>query len=244
MNRQCYISESLEGLDFRTRYGLTDYVDSGKPLIIFGLYRPEDFDVFRNHQSEITVVWQGIDARELSPESVELLHSKKAKHYTLSHWLKESLDRYGIESEIKPISATVANLEPCTKGDFIYFYSSNNSESSLDLYGAEMLSEIRKRTGLTIIRANYGLYERDELIDIYKQCFINLRLTKYDGCPNTNLEMGLMGRRSIFNGDVPGSIKWNDVDDICENIIDEYSNRHKPETISKQVKDFLNIKFP
>lgn len=244
MNGQCYISESLAGLDFRSRYNLTGYVDSSMPLFIFGLYRPEDFEVFKNHNSGITVIWQGMDARYLSDIDLEILKSKEAKHYSISHWIKDSLDQYGIESELMPISATQTNLKPCSKGDAIYFYCSDSSDASIEYYGGHMIPEIRKRTGLRVIRANYNQYPKDELIDLYKQCFINLRLTTFDGCPNTNLEMGLMGRRSIFNGNIPGSIKWNDVDDICENIIEEYVNRHCLSNLPKLIKDFLNIKFP
>jgi hypothetical protein len=40
--------------------------------------------------------------------------------------------------------------------------------------------------------------------------------------------MGLMGRKSIFNGNLPNSIKWNSVDDIYQNIMKEYNLRQLP----------------
>ncbi len=94
---------------------------------------------------------------------------------------------------------------------------------------------------IPIIRAGYDTFTREELVSVYSQCFINLRLTPHDGCPNTNIEMGLMGRRSIYNGDLPASISWHSVDDICENILLEYSLREfSNKEVSKIYHTFVN----
>jgi hypothetical protein len=91
-----------------------------------------------------------------------------------------------------------------------------------------MIDEIERVTGIEVIRAKYGQYNKNELKNIYKRCFLNLRLTTFDGTPHTNVEMGLMGRRSIFNGTLPHSIGWSGVDDICQNIMKEYKLRQLP----------------
>ena len=94
---------------------------------------------------------------------------------------------------------------------------------------------------IPIIRAGYDTFTKEELVDVYSQCFLNLRLTPHDGCPNTNIEMGLMGRRSIYNGDLPASIPWKSVDDICQSIMREYSTRHVDNMyISKLFHNFIN----
>jgi hypothetical protein len=221
---------------------MTGYVDSSKPLVIFGMYRPEDYKIFRDHPSEVIIVWQGMDARNLLSSSVEVIKSRPAKHYAISHWIKQSLDNYGIESELFPIHATIDNLECCPRGDSIYFYSSDNLESSLYYYGEMYICEIAHITGLNVIRATASTYTRDELIEVYKKCFINLRLTTYDGCPNTNLEMGLMGRRSVFNGDLPHSIKWDNLYRMCDDITREYETRQNDNSeISADFKEFVNL---
>jgi hypothetical protein len=244
---QAHVSESLSGLDFKGKYGLTDYENCREPLVIFGMYRPDDLDIFTFHKGELIVVWQGMDSKDLLYEWQLKLRAKMAKHYSISHWIKNSLDFYGIPNELKYISATIANLEPCRCGNSIYFYSSNLSHESASYYGEDMIEEISERTGLNVIRTYHGLHTKDELIEIYKECFINLRLTTYDGCPNTNLEIGLMGRRSIFNGDIPHSIPWGSVDDIVYNVIKEYNNRHifdNQKIVHDDISNFLNIKFP
>lgn len=243
---QAYISQSLAGLDFRKRYDLTDYTDSLKPLIMFGMYRYEDFEVLVNHMNrDITLVWQGMDARELPINWLLLLRRKNIRHIAISHWISESLTAYGIESELLPVSATIDNLYPVTRGNNIYLYYSDDSPSSVAYYGADMIPEIEHRTGLKVLTAKHGEYGREGLMNIYRECFINLRLTTYDGCPNTNLETGLMGRRSIFNGHIPHSIPWQSIDDICASIMAEYETRHADNGhISTDISNFLKITFP
>lgn len=240
MIKQCYISQSLEGLDFRKKYGLTGYLDSSATLAIFGMYRQEDLDVFMSHSGPITVIWQGSDAKNIPVLYRDEILKKPAKHISISHWISASLARHGIPHENIAVSATIDNLEVCQRGDNIYFYSSDESKESADLYGEHMINEIKTRTGLNIIRGTLTTFKREELIEVYKNCFINLRLTTYDGCPNTNLEMGLMGRKSVFNGLIPHSLAWESVDDVCETIMREYDMRHQDNSyISKDIKEFL-----
>lgn len=236
---QCHISQSLEGLDFRTRYGMREYFDSSRHLYIFGMYRYEDLKMYLNHKSDVTVIWQGMDAKEL--QWIDDIKRRDATHISISHWIKESLDSYGIENIYVPASATIPEKNVVPRGDHIYFYSSDLSKESQDYYGEYFIPEIVSRTGLQVIRASINDYSKDELRTVYTNCFINLRLTSYDGSPNTNLEMGLMGRRSIFNGNIPHSIKWKGIDDICESIMSEYGKRHEDNSqIAEDIFQFIN----
>lgn len=239
--KQAYISKSLKGLNFRSVYNLKKYTDSSEPLVIFGMYRQEDLGTLLNHNSDIILVWQGCDGKDLTDKWAELIKTKQVKHYAISHWISENLTKHGIEHELKPISATkpVLNIKP--NGDSIYIYSSDLSPESGIYHGDHYIEEIKKRTGLEVIRTTLKSYNKKELFSIYEKCFINLRLTEYDGCPNTNLEMGLMGRKSIFNGNIPHSIKWNDIDDICESIMQEYENRKNDNSqVAKDIINYIN----
>lgn len=234
---QYYRSKSLEGLEYQQKYNLDDYTNPLLPLVIFGMYREDDYQTLINHESEVIIVWQGMDAKEVN--SNWILEIKKAKNISISHWIKESLNSYGIESELKYLSATEYKNINHPNGDYVYFYCSDDSESSLEYYGANMIDEIEERTGIKIIRTFLNSHTKKQLNEIYKKCFINLRLTNHDGCPNTNLELGLMGRKSIYNGSLPHSIKWTDVNDICQSILIEYENRKKD---NKQVSnDFIKF---
>jgi hypothetical protein len=236
---QAHVSQSLEGLDFKGRYGMKSYFDSTRPLHIFGMYRYDDLKIYLEHPDEVTLIWQGMDAKTL--QWAEDIKSRTAKHIAISHWIKNSLDAYGIKSTYAPVSATIGPANPIPRGDKIYFYTSRISQESSDYYGEFMIDEIHRRTGIEIITTDCNTYTKSALHEVYSSCFINLRLTEYDGLPNTNLEMGLLGRRSVFNGYVPGSIAWNSIDDICESVMKEYHSRHKDNSaISNEVEKFVN----
>ena len=56
--------------------------------------------------------------------------------------------------------------------------------------------------------------------------------------------MGLMGRRSFYNGDIPGSIKWNrnDIDSILENIEKESKKIGTTDfDYANEVKKFIDV---
>lgn len=232
---QAYISESLYGLDFVTKYQLTEYKDSLEPLVMFGMYREKDLRLYLKHRGPLILVWQGSDAmRMLWPKQIK---SRECTHYAISHWIQERLEAAGIQCFYSPISATIGHANPMPRGNSVYFYTSHSSKESSDHYGEFMVPAIESRTGLNVITATYETYDRVKLNDVYRDCFINLRLTTFDGCPNTNLEMGLLGRRSIFNGQIPGSIKWKSVDDICESIMREYYRRGDDNTEIAEMMD-------
>lgn len=248
MIKQAFISKSLAGLDFKKKYGLTDYVDSIAPLLQFGFYREEDIAIFRTHKAPINLVFQGSDALLLTASLADILKhriftSKDCKVYAISEWISSRLHSWGIPHQVIPISATIqSEWENCPNGDKIYAYASDMQPANFKYYGGDLFYEVEKQTGIEVIIGNYGKYNREELTGLYKQSFINLRLTKFDGCPNTVLEMGLMGRKSIYNGSIDGCIKWQNIDDICQNVIVEYGTRkYDNSKVSEQFNKYLNI---
>jgi len=237
--KQACVSRSLAGLTkgYRKKYNLRTYFDSLEPLLFIGMYRQKDFDLFLNHKGEKAIVYCGSDAKDLPLEWIEEIKKADA-NYSISNFTKQSLLNHGINSEYYPINATIAkDWKPRKNGDNIYWYYSPNCP---EVYGSEFIDEIEKRTGLNIIKAHLKSHTQKELQSVYASCFLNLRLTQHDGCPNSNLQMGLMGKASIYNGDLPHSITWNNIDDICESIIKSYTNRHTPtDTISKDFYNFV-----
>lgn len=244
IKKQYYRSESLEGLEYQEKYGLADYTDSLGELVIFGMYRQEDFDVLKQHSGPVTIVFQGSDARNLPIYWVEYIRERGVTCIAISSFIFDTLSDYWLDPKMKYLSATVPTpeLSNCPKGDFIHFYSSNGSNESARYMGEHLIPEIIQKTGIPVIQTAFGLYDKPELYKIYKSCFLHLRLTEYDGCPNTNLEMGLMGRKSVFNGKgMPASIPWIDVNHVCDIVLHEYENRKKDNTmISKEVLNFIN----
>ena len=52
----------------------------------------------------------------------------------------------------------------------------------------------------------------------------------HDGNGTIALELGLMGRRTIYNGDCPSAIHYDSLDDAISLILIEYKHRHEDNT--------------
>ena len=235
---QAHISESLAGLDqgLIYKYKLTPYEVCTWDTVFMGMYRQEDLETLATHLGGSTIVWFGSDAKDLPEDWVKFV--KDSVNIAVSHQVVQTLESKGVHSIWCPVNAVIPHEWPLVpSGNKIFWYSGNAPE----YYGEQLINEIRERINIPIIRAGYDTFTKEELVDVYSQCFLNLRLTPHDGCPNTNIEMGLMGRRSIYNGDLPGSITWQSVDDICQSIMREFSTRHVDNMyISKIYHNFVN----
>ena len=244
---QAYVSKSLEGLDFLGKYGLTDYIDSKRPLVVFGIYRNEDIHIIQHHTEPVNIVFQGSDALILSDAWAEIIRERKdCKVYAISHWISKSLTAKNIQHALVPISATRLNwYDPQPLGDSIYFYSSDSTDANYRYYGGHLAEQVRDLTGIDTIFSTLNTFDKDELYHAYKNSFVNLRLTQYDGCPNGVLEMGLMGRPSVFNGDLPRAMHWDNVEQICAHVEVLYRARkeYDYEQSALDFKNFLNIKL-
>lgn len=233
----CFFEEMM-----RDKFNLTKYTDINKPALFFGMYTSTDYKALDSHKGKAIVVWCGGDGKKLHRNLSEAGESfNNARHIVLSDFLKDDLEKCNIKCELLPITPTSLEVNAEPRGDSIYIYiGGHNCE---DPYGLNYVSEIEKRTGLNVIVAFKDSYTREQLLKVYKNCFIGLRLTKHDGLPNTVIEMGLMGRRCLYNGGTPNAIKWNDIDDICESIMKEYNNRHIDDVqqVHDAVFDFVNI---
>ena len=222
----------------KKKYNLQDYTNINEPVIFNGMYSERDYIDAVNHKGHLTIVWCGSDALNLKKYQKYLPQLLKARHIAKSEFISEDLKKLNIPHIILPITPTeiIKNIQP--RGDKIYIYSTTSKNN----YGYNMLGEIKEKTGLEIIETTYNKYTPEELKEVYKQCFIGLRLTKHDGLPNTVVELGLMGRRSIYNGKLPSAIPYKDVDDIVRIIKNEYKNRHiNNSLIVEEMYNYLNI---
>jgi hypothetical protein len=220
------------------RYHLEPYSDPSGAALFFGLYSLGDYQLLQRHTGPASVIWAGTDALLIPSfgEYSDLLRRPGLQHIAISSALAATLAKHNIQSRFIPLSPTPPQADPRPMGQSIYWYHGNRPE----FYGSRFIDDIKRRTGLRVIGAAHNTYCCNMLKTVYESCFIGLRLTPHDGLPNTVLELGLMGRPSIFNGDVPHSIPWQNIDDICQNILGVYHNRDLPnEYIAFDVRDFL-----
>lgn len=217
------------------KYGLSELKGGNQyaPLVQFGVYTKVDYRFLHRHRGKVLVVWRGTDATRITKERSVILKRKNLCHISIGKFISKDLDRWGIKYKEIPVSATSLDIKCYPRGDKIYCYGQ---------YNADIVDEVEKRLDIEMIRTNCKTFSREELMNVYKECFIGLRLTNHDGLPNTVMELGLMGRRSIYNGGTPHSIPWTNIDDICESIKKEYKIRHKDNSIiHKDFYNFLNI---
>ena len=220
------------------KFNLKPVTSSDQPCVMWGIYKSSDYEFLRLHRAPVILVFRGGDAKKIKNFDKKLL-KKPVKIYAPGKFISQTLSRYKVKHKILPLTGCPLDISVEPKGDCIYHYDSRKDTLK---YGRQYLPEIEKRIGLKIIKANISTYQREELLDIYRQCFIGLRLTTHDGLPNTVLEMGMMGRRCIYNGDIPYSIPWQGIDDICESIMREYETKEEDNKyISESIKNYINV---
>lgn len=226
------------------KYNLTLNLRSIKmdePLFMFGCYNHEHIWRALHHQSggQITVIcWAGSDANNLKNMQGVFNHFPRIKHIAISKWIAADLGLQALPYYRIPITPyDHSDIKPEPLGDSIYMYKPDSA-----IYNGGIYYKIKEALPeYNFIESNFHDHTREEMLEIYKKCFIGLRFTEHDGLSNTVCEMGMMGRLVINNGDAPNCIPY-DVKNI-DRIITTITDRHTftPEYISEQVSDYLNI---
>lgn len=242
------------GLDFfreplKKKYRFEDYTNIHEPLFILGCY---DWKAWSNvcfkHESLVVLCFAGLDAQILTDPINqfwvnEFKKRPNIKFIATGHWIAEDLERVGLPFYRLPITPfDNSDIKPCKLGDSIYMYKPNDER-----YGSELYHKIKERLPYNFIEADTcDKYSRAEMLDIYKKCFIGLRLMDHDGFATTAVEMGLMGRMMIHNGDHPNCIHYDkdNIDQIIENInlLSKYKGlRAGTVLVAASMKDYLNV---
>ncbi len=209
---------------FFKKYSLKKYKNVNKPSVFFSLW---SFRFIKNHKSFALIIWRGTDIIKLGRGLKRIKKMKNVYHIAISSYIAKDLEEHRIKYKFIPVvGVDLKYFEPCLMGNEIYTYiPEHNSSKYYNRYGMGIIKKIQKKCKYKINIVIPDQYNKKELVKIYSKCFCGLRMTKHDGLPNQVIEMGLMGRRSFYNGNIPGSIKWNDnIDQIIENIEKEAMN--------------------
>ena len=242
MIKQGRISQSVSGFKFMEKYGISEYKNPKESAVFFGCYNPpQDFNTIINHKALGILIWLGSDSRLINPNKLQIIKQKtNIKHIAQSIFIANDLSKAGIEFKMLPIHATkdTINLQPL--GDCIYCYAPKHK---YNFYGGQIIDELKKilPNEKFIITSNKQ-YPREKIIEFYKKSFIGLRLTLHDGLPETVVELGLMGRRCIFNDKLPNTIAWKTIQDIVRIIKKEKLMIGQINIkLANSMFDFLNI---
>jgi hypothetical protein len=245
------------------KYNLVDYNDISVPAFFFGVYTDTDIDAIKKHAGMKVIIWSGTDIDYLNNKKVvpfvkELKKLKNIYHISNSEFINNDLTHFKMPYKFIPVCGIdVTKFKPLKKSNCIYIYTSATSPLK---YGSMIYMQVIKKLPQFkfIIASNSTSYNNaktknkldkqiqniksDKVIDLYKQCFIGLRLTEHDGISYTVVELGLCGIRCIHNGNQPNVIKYQSVDDVV-NIIKKESRRINMEhiTVRNNMLQWLNI---
>jgi hypothetical protein len=245
---QCYVDPILKrfGERFVTRWNLQAYSNPQAPAVFYGLYPHLSRKTLAAHRGLAIIVWGGSDFLYATTELLELLQSKKnIRHIAPSPWIANDLRLAGIPFKYLPVCCcNLDSFDTSPLGTAVYFYSP--PVASADVYGSEMVKRIRKKIPtvpfLFAWNRGRGSVPHDRVKELYKQCFIGLRLTRHDGLSTTVAELGLAGRRCVWNGDSPNAIPWATTDDVITAIVKEREKIGQVrEDIAKKVYQWLDV---
>ena len=197
--------------------------DPGAPCLFLGNYFPLDTDRINAHKGLTFVRWEGRDAR--FKERITTC-KKNVVHLTDAYWLTDCLKREGITPlEVPMFLGDMERYKLCPLGDKVYVYTSNPT------FDHDFFEKVRAKIPFEcIVMDDPFKYDEGELMEYYKQSFINLNLNRFDGLSTTVCEMGLMGRSSIYGQKyskdghfvkgtgLPWCFFWNDVQGVVETI--------------------------
>jgi len=230
---------------FKAKHKLVNYSKKNEPVIFFGCYYDKQLNKLLSHESDCVVIWTGSDIQWAleHPEYIKKLKDKKnITHIAISNFIENDLMQSGIPYKSIPVMAMPQdNLIPCRLGDAIYCYKCKTSK-----YGDTIFAKIQDGLkDMQFIHCYHNTYSRDDLLKIYGQCFIGLRFTQHDGLSNTACELGLMGRKIIWNGNTPNRIPYDrsNIDAIIKTVKNEYDNRHHADymDVAVKMKKYLDV---
>ena len=240
---QAFVGVQFFRSQFLKKWGLENYSNPNRPAVFFGLYKKQ-WHLIRSHKSLAIIVFAGSDVLHLKTDSsmIRFLRNRPNTYFiAISNFIENDLKDLNIPFISKAITPVeYKKPTPVPLGNCVYMYSALKKK---EFYGENFLRVIkRKLPKIKFIVAYHNTYTATKLKSVYKKCFIGLRLTKHDGLSNTAVELGMFGRKVIWNGNTPNAINYKTVNDIINLIKKEQlkigeTNR----LLAKSVYNYVNI---
>lgn len=236
---QCYISKTLAHFapSVFSKYPLKPYKDNTLPTFFFGCYNQIDVNTIANHHGPKAIIWGGSDIMR-KHITVRIKPMKDVTHIAQSSFIIQDLNKMGLPYLPIPFSPTVKydHMKAVRKGHCVYAYINAGNPRFFGIDAIYTLKKHFKDVPFIITSqrkalrgANKGFirglgikyYPPNKMPEIYKKCFIGLRLTGHDGISGTIQEMGLMGIKTIHNGVGPSCIPYKNYTDLVRIITKE-----------------------
>jgi hypothetical protein len=236
------------------KYGFTEYRNPKESCVFWGCY-PSTRPKLLSHQGFAVVVWRGSDAmfalKNRSYVQFLLKNTGRIKHIAISNFIERDLRRAGLPFIPLPLTSMSYDLfTVMPRGDAIYLYAPPEGKQ-LTKHDHKLLQQVLHGLPFKVHRADKLSHTRQDLMEIYRDCFLGIRLLPHDGLSNTMVELGLCGRMCISNSNLPNAIGYTDAKSVIQIIDHEHKyrsddNSQIAEDMRKYInvpKDWLNIKF-
>ena len=225
------------------KYNLVRVRDHSRPCLFFGCYGDSQIEkaIKYAQKAKVVIWWSGSDVLHMikNPDYVEQIKSPSIKHVATVNFIEKDLAGVGITYDKVPLfSLKTALFEPYPLGDAIYVYKPGSGVyCPMPLY-----NRIRKEfSGIRFIEAhNHHTFTQTDLREVYKQSFLALRFTRHDGLAHTAAEIGLMGRKIVWNGNTPNALNYSDEDGIMEQIESTIKQRYCPYIVAKRMHEYMD----
>ena len=223
---QAYVSESLNHLKSRffDKYNLKPFYSYNLPCLFFGLFTEKDIQIFSLVKEKKYVIWAGtdldLDHKNRYINFQKIINNGLTLSYAISNDLENRMIKYKINyKRIKFSLLDENNFYPITlRGNNIFIYNGVNNGNE-DIYGKKIYDEIINNfPKINFIFSNNLNIPNEKMHEVYKKCFIGLRLTSKDGNANMVEEMLKMNISVIHNGDYENAISWKDTFSISKVI--------------------------
>jgi len=239
---QCFSAFGHFGPQLREKYQLNPYRIKDEPSLFYGIYGSQVNKVLA-HKSIAVLLWSGSDCADFAnhPDRISALKAKaNVYHIAKSKFIFNTLASIGIESHHIPITTnTNDDLKPEPLGDAVYLYKGHSEQ-----YGRSYNEAVMDAyPDLEYIQTDLHSYNREELIEVYKKCFIGLRCIAHDGLSHTVIEMGLLGRPVIWNGGTPNALHYDTVEGVVAKfgMILAMKDKIDTESIADSMVRYLDI---
>ena len=206
------------------KFNLKEFYTFNEPCLFFGIYNDDDINILKRTK-ETYIIWGGTD--------LDISYQERLANYNIIKSLYNIKCNYAISNDIEnrmiklKMKYTRINFSLLNKnnfypvtlpGDNIFIYN-GITPGNENIYNEKLYKKIQQKLPyFNYIYSTSLNLPNDKMADIYKKCFIGLRLTKNDGNANMVQEMDYMHLPIIHNGDIQNSLSWNSEEDIIDHI--------------------------
>lgn len=233
----------LHNQSLMKKYSFISANNINEPVLFFGCYGNDYIEKALSWRSKVIIWWSGSDILNLKKQPLlieKIRNNNNIIHLATCNFIEKDLKELNLPYIKVPLFTLNSELfESKPLGDSIYVYHPNTQAYCPNI----LYQKIRKEfSNIPFIEAdNFRTFDQDTLHKMYERSFLALRFTTHDGLSHTACEIGLMGRKIIWNGDTPNAINYKTDDDILQEIEDTIINKYCPNTISEEMFNYLNI---